>query len=81
MSATTLLDTVMDDTLDTTLDTLLWAESLAEPCLAFQPSDGSPVCEACGWLDDEHAAGHRSTRAPIIRRPVRRGAPRLAAAS
>lgn len=26
-----------------------------EPCAAFGPSaGGSPVCEACGWLEGEH---------------------------
>jgi hypothetical protein len=30
-----------------------------EVCATFAPAvDGSPVCEACGWLLDEHDDGH-----------------------
>jgi hypothetical protein len=30
----------------------------AQPCAVFRPdhASGWPVCGACGWLDDDHAA-------------------------
>lgn len=69
-----------------TICTTLYAESLAEPCPAFGASDGSPLCDGCGWLDTEHAAvelpAYPTPPKPVVRHPARRrGAPRLAAVS
>jgi hypothetical protein len=28
-----------------------------EPCDTFSATDGSPVCDHCGWLDADHDTG------------------------
>ena len=47
-----------------------------EACTAFgATADGSPVCEACGWLEGEHEQPVAEVRALPARR-VGRAAPR-----
>jgi hypothetical protein len=49
------------------IDTNDLVSTLYEPCVTFA-GDGSPVCERCGWLADEHAAG-LSSATPIASSP------------
>jgi hypothetical protein len=47
----------------------------SEPCaeVRVDPASAWPVCEACGWLDDDHAAGETATA--VVRELPRRRAP------
>jgi hypothetical protein len=44
-----------------------------EPCAAFRDDQDEvwPVCAACGWLEDDHAAGERAG-AVVTQLPRRR---------
>lgn len=44
--------------------------TLLEPCVTFaaNPTSGSPVCAACGWLEEEH--GDRGAGAAVLALPA-----------
>jgi len=44
-------------------------ETSLEPCVSFavDPSERSPVCTACGWLEEEHVDAARGRVAPLRR--------------
>lgn len=48
-----------------------------EPCAAFRPERGAavPVCDACGWLEDDHALP--TTDGAIVTKLPRRHPPRI----
>jgi hypothetical protein len=58
-----------------TIETNNLVSASFEACAEFRAGDGSPVCEACGWLEAEHDQPEASVHV-LPRRRRAAGTPR-----